>query len=192
MFCSLLVRGLQHNRLLCPPLPPRVCSNPCPMSQSCYLTISSSATPFSFCLQSFPPSGSFPISWIFASGSQSTGASASILSMNIQGWFPLGRTSGVSVCLSLNWVGKLICKLSCGFSNLWSLNKNVQFQFQHQFHYWLWESGQKKKLSSWDKESEHKLGTQNESRQSVTWAQIIGHQKSNKSGNFYKIPGRKF
>ena len=125
MLCSLLVHGLQRNRLLCPPLPPRVCSNSCSMSQSCYLTISSSATPFSFCLQSFPPSGSFPNSWIFASGSQSTGASVSILSMNIQGWFPLGWTSGVFVCLSLNWVGKLICKLSCGFSNLWSLNKNL-------------------------------------------------------------------
>ena len=137
MFYSLLVRGLQYNRLLCSPLPPWICSNSCPLSQSCYLTISSSATPFSCCLQSFPGSGSFPMSWIFATGSQSTGASASILSVNIQDLFPLGLTSGVSVCLSLNWVGKLICKLNSGFSNLWSLNKACTVPFYHQFHYWL-------------------------------------------------------
>ena len=136
MFYSLLVRGLQYNRLLCSPLPPWVCSNSCPLSQS-YLTISSSATPFSCCLQFFPASGSFPMSWIFATGSQSTGASASILSVNIQDLFPLGLTSGVSVCLSLNWVGKLICKLNSGFSNLWSLNKACTVPFYHPFHYWL-------------------------------------------------------
>ena len=61
---------LQHTRLLCPPLSPRVCSNSCPLSQCCYLTISSSAALFSFCLQSFPASGSFPMSWFFASGGQ--------------------------------------------------------------------------------------------------------------------------
>ena len=66
---------LQHNRFLCHPLSPRVCSNPCPLNWQCYLTISSSATPFSCCLQPFPPSGSFPMSWLFASVDQSTGVS---------------------------------------------------------------------------------------------------------------------
>ena len=62
-------------------------SNSCPVSRCCYLTISSSATPFSICPQSFPASGSFPMSQLFASGSQSIGASASktVLPMNIQG-----------------------------------------------------------------------------------------------------------
>ena len=64
-----------------------VCSDLCPLSPLCYLTISYSATPFSFCLQSFPALGSFPMTWIFASCGQSTGesASASVLPMNIKG-----------------------------------------------------------------------------------------------------------
>ena len=72
-------------RFLCFPPFPRVCSSLCPWSQWWYLTISSSATPFCFCLQSFPASGSFPMSWIFTSGGQSIGvsASASFLPMNI-------------------------------------------------------------------------------------------------------------
>ena len=74
---SLWPHGRQHARLPCPSLSPEVCSNSCPLSQWCYLTISSSAAPFSFCLQSFPASGSFPMSWLFTSSGQSTGASAS-------------------------------------------------------------------------------------------------------------------
>jgi len=73
--------GLQHTRLLCPPLSPRVCSNSCPLSRWCYLTISSSTAPFSFCLQSFPASGSFPMCQLFASDGQSIGNSASATSM---------------------------------------------------------------------------------------------------------------
>ena len=67
-----------------------------PLSRWCHSTISSSVTPFSSCLQSFPASGSFPISWFFASGGQSIGVSAStsILPMNIQDWFPLGLLVG--------------------------------------------------------------------------------------------------
>ena len=79
-------------RLLCLPLSPRVCSNSCPLSWWCYLTILSSAALFSFWLQSFPASGSFPVSWLFASGGQSIGTSASVLPLNIHGWFPLGLT----------------------------------------------------------------------------------------------------
>ena len=74
-----------------------VCSNSCPLSRWCYLTISSSAAPFSFCLQSFLASGSFPMSWVFASGDQSIGTSASVLPMNILDWFPLGLTGFISL-----------------------------------------------------------------------------------------------
>ena len=63
------------------PLSLRVCSNSCPLSPWCYLTISSSANPFSFCLQSFPASGSFPVSWLFTSSGQSIRASTSVLPM---------------------------------------------------------------------------------------------------------------
>ena len=91
--------GLQHARILCPSLSPRVCSNSCALSQWCYLTISFSATFFSLWVQSFSASGSFPMSQLFPSGGQSIGASASasILLMNIQGWFPLGLTGFVSL-----------------------------------------------------------------------------------------------
>ena len=88
-------RGLQHIRFLCPPLSPGVCSNSCPLSQWCHPTNSSFAAPFSFCLQSFPASGSFPMSQLFASGGQSIGTSAS--ASNIQGWFPLGLTAWISL-----------------------------------------------------------------------------------------------
>ena len=75
-------------------------SDSCPPSQWCYLTITSSVAHFSFCLQSFPASGSFlPISWLFASGDQNIGASASasVLPMNIQDWFPLGLSGLISL-----------------------------------------------------------------------------------------------
>ena len=83
---------------LCPPLSPRVHSNSCPLSWWCYLIILSSASPFSFCIQSCPASGSFPTSQLSASGVQNIKASASatVLPMNIQGWFPLGLTGLIS------------------------------------------------------------------------------------------------
>ena len=89
---SVQPQGLQPARLLCPPLSPRVCSNLCPLSQWCYLTISSFVASFSFHFQSFPASGSFPVSQFFASGDQSIGASASVtvLLMNIQKCFLRG------------------------------------------------------------------------------------------------------
>ena len=91
--------GLQHARPLCPLPSPRACSNSCPLSQRCHPTISSSAIPFSSRLQSFPASGSFPVSEFFALGGQSIGASASasVLPMNIQDWFPLGCTGWISL-----------------------------------------------------------------------------------------------
>ena len=77
----------------------RVCSNSCPLSQWYHPTISSSVAPFSSCPQSFPASGSFPMSLLFASSSQSTRSSASlsVLPVNIQGWFPLGLTGLISL-----------------------------------------------------------------------------------------------
>ena len=90
---------LQHARLPCPSPTPRACSNSCPSSQWCHSTISFSVVPFSSCLQSFPASGSFPMSQFFASGSKSIGvsASASVLPMNIQDWLPLGLTGCISL-----------------------------------------------------------------------------------------------
>ena len=91
--------GLQHAWLPCPPLSPTVCSNSRPLSQWYYLNIPSSAALFISCLQSFPASGSFPMSCLFASGGLSIGASASasVLPMNIQCWFPLRLTGLISL-----------------------------------------------------------------------------------------------
>ena len=94
---SLWPHGLQHTRLPCPSPVPGTCSNSCPSSQWCHPTISSSVTCFSSCPQSFPASGSFPVSQLFTSGGQSIGASASVLPMNIQDWFPLGLTGLTSL-----------------------------------------------------------------------------------------------
>ena len=96
---SLGPHGLQHTRPPCPSPTPRVYSNSCPSSRWCHPTISSSVIPFSSCLQSFPVSGSFPMSQFFASGGQSIGASASasVLPMNIQDWFPFRWTDWISL-----------------------------------------------------------------------------------------------
>jgi len=87
----------QHIRPPCPSPTPRVQPNPCPLSWWCHPTISSSVIPFSSCPQSFPASGSFQISQIFASGGQSIGvsASASVLPMNTQDWSPLECTGWI-------------------------------------------------------------------------------------------------
>ena len=117
MSVSLWSQGLQHTRLPCLSLSPEVCSNSCPLTQWCHPTISSSVVPFS-CLQSFPESGSFPKNWLFTSGGQDTGASAlaSVLSMNIQGLFPLGLTG-------------LIFLLSKGLSKVFSSTTVWKHQF---------------------------------------------------------------
>ena len=125
---SLWPHGWQHARLPCPSPTPRTCSDSGPSSQWCHPTISSSVVPFSSCLQSFPASGSFPLSQIFPSGSQSIGvsASASVLPMNIQDWFSLG------------WTG-LISFQSKGLSRVFS-NTTIQ---KHQFfsaHLSLWSN----------------------------------------------------
>ena len=89
--------GLKHVKLPCPSLSPRVCPSSCPLHWWCHPTISSSET--LFCFQSFPESGSFPVSWLFPSGSWSIGslALASVLPMSIQGWFPLRLTGLISL-----------------------------------------------------------------------------------------------
>ena len=102
---SLWPRGLQHTRLPCP--------SPAPGAYSTHVhpKISSSVIPFSSCLQSFPASGSLPMSQFFASGGQSirVSASTSVLPMNIQDWLPLGLTGWISLqymivsCLFLQW-----------------------------------------------------------------------------------------
>ena len=96
---SLWLHGLQNARLPCPSPTLRARLNSCPSSRWCHPTISSSVIPFSSCLQSFPASGSFLMSQFFTSGGQSIGisASASVLPMNIQNWFPLGRTGWISL-----------------------------------------------------------------------------------------------
>ena len=96
---SLQPHGLQHARPHCPSPTPRAYSDSCPLSQWGHPAISSSVVPFSSCLQYFPASGSFPMSQFFASGGQSIGvsASASVLPMTIQDWFPLGQTGWISL-----------------------------------------------------------------------------------------------
>ena len=125
---SLWPHDLQHTRFPCPSPTPRACSNSCPLSQWCHPTISSSFIPFSSCLQSFPASRSFPVSQFFALGVQSIGvsASASVLPMNIQDWFPLGWTG---------WISFIYKRLSRVFSNT-----TIQ---KHQFlstHLSLWSN----------------------------------------------------
>ena len=117
---SLRPQGLQHARRgPCPSPTPRACSNSCPSSLWCHPTILSSVVPFSSCLQSFPASGPFPESQLFASGGQSIGtsASASGLPMNMQGWFPLGLIG----LISLLFMGLSLSTPTPQFKNINSL-----------------------------------------------------------------------
>ena len=96
---SLQPHGLQHTRLPCPSPSPRACSDSSPLNQWGHPTVSSSVIPFSSYLQSFPASGSFPMSQLFTSGGQCirTSASASVPPVNIQDWFPLEWTGWISL-----------------------------------------------------------------------------------------------
>ena len=109
MSSSFRPHGLQYPRLPCPSLSPGACPNLLPLSQWCHPTVSFSVIPFSCCLHSFPASGSFPMSWLFTSGAQSIGtsASASVLLMNIQDWSNgcwhfIYATSSLSIYPSMN------------------------------------------------------------------------------------------
>ena len=89
--------GLQHSRLLCPPLYPGVCSNLWPLSRWCYQSSHLLSNPSSFCLQSFPAAESFTMSQLFASGNQRIEASASVFPMIIQCWFSFELTGLISL-----------------------------------------------------------------------------------------------
>ena len=117
---------------------PRVCSNSCPLSQSCHPTISFSAMLFSSCPQFFPASGSFPMSWLFASRGQSTGASAStpVLPKSIQGWFPL-RLTGLSSLLSKT-LSKVLSNNTVQKHQFFSTQPSLQSNSH--IHMWLLES----------------------------------------------------
>ena len=94
---SLRPHGFQHARVPCPLPSSGVCSYSYLLSQWCHPTISASVAPFSSCLQSFPAWGSFPMNWLLASGGQNSAASASVLPVNTQGWFPLVLTGLISL-----------------------------------------------------------------------------------------------
>ena len=137
VFDSLQPHGMQHTRLPCSSPTPRDCSNSCPLSRWCHPAISSSVVPFSSHLQSFPASGSFPMSQSFSSGSQRIGASASasVLPMNIQDWFPLGWTG---------WISLQSRGLSRVFSNttVWKhqfFSIQLSLWFNSHIHTWLLE-----------------------------------------------------
>ena len=135
---TLFVRhGLQHGRLPRPSPFPRVSPNSCPFCWWCHPTISSSVTHFSFCLQSFPASGCFPMNQLLPSAGQSIGAStsASILPMSIQGWFPLRLTGlisllfkGLSTVLSSTTVWKH--QFFGALSSLWSTSHNSMWPLE--------------------------------------------------------------
>ena len=148
---------IAHTRFPCPSPSPGVCSNSCPLSRWCHPT---SVVPFSSCLQSFPASGSFPLSQLLTSGGRSTGASASasVLPMNIQGWFPLGWTGcdllavqGTLKCLlhilggwiqfSASWRHRIILwpLIGCVFVKCQKTRKkkSTWCKIQHSYSFWL-------------------------------------------------------
>ena len=120
---SLWPHGLQHISLPCPSPTPRVYSNSCPLSRWCHPTIPSSVIPFFSCLQSFPASGSFPMSQFFASSGQSAETSALVLPMNSQDLFPLGLTGLISLQSSGTYI-YIYCTWKLLFLNLF---KKIDF-----------------------------------------------------------------
>ena len=137
MFDSLQPHGLQHTRFPCPSPTPGACKNSSPLSRWCHPTISSPVIPFSSHLQPFPKSGSFQMSQFFTLCGQRIGvsASASVLLMNIQDWFPLGLTG---------WISLHSKRLSRVFSNT-TVQKHQFFNAQlslysnSHIHTWLLE-----------------------------------------------------
>ena len=157
--------GMQNAYLPCPSLSPRVCSNSCPLSRWCHLTISSSVTPFTSCLQSFPASRSLLMSWLFPSGGQCIEASAlvsvfpsirvfskvlvlcirwpkcwslasgSALPMNIQGWFPLLLTGLTS--LQSRGISKVVSNTTVQKHQFFGTQ--LSSQFNSHIHTWLLE-----------------------------------------------------
>ena len=138
--------GMQHIKVPCPSPSPGVCSNSYPLSQWYHPTISSSITHFFSCPHSFPASGFFPIIWLFASGSQSIGASASasVLPMNIQSWFPLELTGWLPVHGTLKRVFTSTTVQQYQFSvlGLHCYNSHIHTWYwkNHSFEYLCWQS----------------------------------------------------
>ena len=145
---SLWPHGLQHTRLPCPSPTPGVCSGSCPSSQWCHPTISSSVVPFSSCLQSFPESGSFPRSQFFQSSGQSIGvsASATVLPMNIQDWFPLELTGWISL------QSKRLSRVFCSTTVIQKhriVSAQCSVVFMVQLHSHLYTTGKTIALTMW-------------------------------------------
>ena len=136
--------ALQHTRLPCPSLSLGACSNSYQLSQWCHPTIPSSVTIFSSCLRSFPASESFPMSWFFESGGQNIGASAlaSVLLVNIQGWFSLGLISLISLLSKglLNIFSNTTIRkhqFFCAQPSLWS-NSHICTWLPEKTKFWLY------------------------------------------------------
>ena len=132
--------GLWHARLPCLSPSPGACSKSCPLNRWCHPTISSSVIRFSSCLQSFPASGSFQMSQLFALGGQSIGASASssVLPMNIQVWFPLGLTGWI--CLLSKRLWRVFCSITIRKYQLFGAQPSL-WSNSH-IHTWLLEKPQ--------------------------------------------------
>ena len=143
---SLGPHGLQHTRLPCPSPSPEVCPSSCPLHQWCHPAVSSSDALFSFCPQSFPTSGTFPMSWLFASGDQNTRVSASaispsneysgLISLNID-WFDLPAVQGLSGVFSRTTVQKhqfsgfLPSFWSSSHNHTWPLGRPQPWLYEH-------------------------------------------------------------
>ena len=134
---SLRPHGLQHARFPCPLPTPRACSKSCPLTPWCHPNISFSVVPLSSCLQSFPASGSFPVSQFSASHGQSirVSASASVLPMNTQDWFPLGWTGWIS--LHSKGLSKILSNTTVQKHQFFSIQLSLCSNFH--IHTWLLE-----------------------------------------------------
>ena len=150
--------GLQHTMFPRPSLSPGTCSNSCPLSQWCHSTISSSVVPFSSCLQSFSASGSFPINWLFASGGQSIGASASASIMNISNEY------SALISFRIDWFDLLAVQgtqESFATPQFKSFNSQLMQEFlvrltesQASFILWFWPPGRSLEYLNGDNDSE--------------------------------------
>ena len=129
---SLWPHGLQHTRPPCLSPTTGVHSNSCPLSRWCHPTIASSVVPFSSFLQSFPASGSFPVTQLFTSGGQNIGvsASASVLSINIQGWFPLGLTG---LILQSKGASRVFSSTTIWKHQFFGTQHSLMVQLSHQY-----------------------------------------------------------
>ena len=139
---TLWPHGLQHARLPCSSPTPGACSHSCPWSWWCHPTISSSVIPFSSCLQSFPAWGCFPMTQLFASDGQNTGAlaSASVLPKNIQDWFPLGWTGWMS--FQSKGLSKVFSDTTVQKHQFFCAQLSLQSNIHIHIHIWLLEKPQ--------------------------------------------------